>query len=142
MRRAIVADENNLAVAEPAQVESPSEPPAYVMPPIAVGDTAIWHDSGDIGSPGYVGTVVKVDQFSITMQVLRHAFPGKESVRHVSDPKLRQNDIIRAFGGWDYSQQMKREMAMAGKIVALEAKVNELLDVIGLTDPSGSKKKK
>lgn len=86
----------------------------FKMPQAEVGDAVVWFQDGDSSGGGTAGTVAVVRGDVIDIK-LHTAGPGmfKMTVRHIADPKLRDNPIVRVRdGAWDHSPMLKRLMRL------------------------------
>lgn len=127
-------------------VEEPA-PPAYAMPTIHLNDHVLWYDNGDLGSEGHPAVVVRVHAEQVDVKILGVGATQtyRSGVRHVTDPKLKQNSFIRESGGWDYSAATRSLVDAGVRIAALEARLVQLeqrLEQVGLgSEPPKDKKK-
>lgn len=76
----------------------------YRMPNVYVGQSVMYWKSGNSkdGSRPCYGSVQRVGNNKVTLVV--PGIGGKDGVRHVSDPRLDQNEECRAEGCWDFPQ--------------------------------------
>lgn len=98
------------------------------MPSIDVSDIVLWYDAGDVNSDGNAAIVTAVNAFNVDLRVLNTGTVSgtyRRGVRHVTDPKLKQNEFCRQEGGWEYSPSMKRLMAMEARLAAVEKITDE-----------------
>jgi hypothetical protein len=91
---------------------------SYVMPKVQVGDDAVWHIEGvpDLASAQAAKvTGIHPSHIDLVVFVANGSPIIKTSVRHITDPYLvesRNPRSKRENGGWDYSPQTKRLMAV------------------------------
>jgi hypothetical protein len=95
-----------------------AEAPVYAPPTVRLGDSVYWYNDPTTLSDPQLGWVAERPG-SVTVTLLVFApgvgFIEKPSVRHVSDPGLRENPAWRTWGCWDFSQSHK-DMARAQEI--------------------------
>jgi hypothetical protein len=104
-----------------AVLEAPVD--VYTMPAVEVGDQVVWYDSGDVNSNANAAVVTAVNAYGVELRVLNTGTVSgtyKRGVRHITDPKLKINEFLRAEGGWDYSPFMKRVMLLESRMAAVE----------------------
>lgn len=116
--------------------------PTYVMPAIGVGTDVLWYPDGNDKLEATYGHVTKVGNGTIEIMTRDFAPEWKQSVRHVSDPKL-VNQQMKVWGGWDYTPQWLQFHELARKVDSVLAKFDEYdkrLDNAGAFDAKGVSK--
>lgn len=97
----------------------------FVMPEARIGDLVHWFPGGDQGQTPHPAFVAESYRDNLTLLVMNgdlHNFLIRDSVRHVSDPKVRE-DWAFEFGAWDYSPQHLERLALVAKVAELEARL-------------------
>lgn len=90
---------------------------SYTMPNVEVGDSVLWHIEGNTRDGGHAAIVKSVADRHVDLEVF---IPNRQpveriNVRHVDDPYLTEDEnprMKREHGGWDFSLQTKRLMAV------------------------------
>lgn len=131
------AKPENAEVQDVPAVDVPPEPAPYRMPSICVNDSVLWYDSGDTASPGHPAVILQVDADSVKLRIVGVGVtePYRTGVRHVSDPKLKQNHHVREAGGWEYSSSTRKLMDVVSLASSLSERVRQLehrLETVGL----------
>lgn len=83
----------------------------YKQPEVALGDSVYWyHDPSSLSEPvlGWICRRPGSQTVSVLVFAPNVGFLEKPSVRHVTDPGLRNNPSWRQWGCWDYSEHTKR----------------------------------
>lgn len=134
---ATAVEDKSLTVPAEPQMESP---PVYKMPEVFLNDSVTWYDAGDTGSQGHPAVVVGLHADSVDVRIVGTGATQtyRTGVRHVSDPKLKQNVFVRESGGWDYSESTLRLAQALARIAELESRfaaLEESFRVVGLSEP-------
>lgn len=73
----------------------------YVMPSAMVGDPILYYAQANDSVEPSTGYVAKVDGRAVDVHVFhRGGMTFYPEVHHMTDPLIRQNEHIRAYGGW------------------------------------------
>lgn len=104
----------------------------YLMPKPARGQAVIWFPNADRGNPGEVCFVLKVGHRNIDLRPAS-GLP-RTAVFHVDDPRLRQSDIVREGGAWDFCEKDKADNTLKAEVAELRERVATLEGL--LTEPA------
>lgn len=94
--------------------------PNYKMPEIGVGDPVLWYPDGDDKQQPFYGDVMKVGNGTIEIMTRDFTPEWKQSVRHITDPRMA-NQQMKVWGGWDYTPQWLKIKQLSERLeVALD----------------------
>jgi len=79
------------------------------MPFVRVGDSVCWYHAAETSRQPILGTCLLVHEKVVSMLCYssNKGVYFRESVRHVTDPALKDNPHVRENGGWDFSDSHK-----------------------------------
>lgn len=77
----------------------------YKMPEIRVGAPVLWFANGSAMKEAILGWVTKLGHRGIRVHLCTGVW--YDSVRHMSDPKLKMNQDQRENGAWDYTEDYR-----------------------------------
>lgn len=104
-------------MAKQALVEA--ETPKYVMPDVSVGETVLFYTDADATREGIPMVVLSLGGEAIAgMLQSLDSVRMRDSVRHVSDPKLKEKPRMREYGSWDYGPVGERLRAVESTLRA------------------------
>lgn len=92
------------------------KPNPWQMPKVSIGDPVYWYPDPNRSQPPVLAFVVKIHSNHILVHSTRENyrdFGRQEGVPHIDDPDVRARGVSPA-GCWDYSDFMKRVMALEG----------------------------
>lgn len=94
----------------------------WKMPPINVGQSVVWYAGGQVNSTApRCGMVIHVSMRSIEVIVQeRDRVMRYRDVHNINDPRIRENENISAYGGWDYTESDKKVAALEKRVADLE----------------------
>lgn len=117
-----------------AELERPLtvETPPFVMPTVKVNQEVAWYPNADRRKNPSIARVVNV--WKEILELLVSDGTGnheKESVRHVDDPYLVDNQHWRSqYGAWDFTPLSKQlaadKKAMEDRLATMESRIAEL----------------
>jgi hypothetical protein len=99
----------------------------WKMPDLDVGQTVLWYPDANSSREGHVADVTAVFDRAIECVSRTTSSVGqfRDSVRHIDDPSLILKPNLRPYGGWDYTDEWKKEQegraTMESRLSALEA---------------------
>lgn len=119
------------------------ELPAFQRPPISIGQTVLWYPDYEPSKSPHICTVSFVGPEVVEL-VSNVTLVKRDSVRHMKDPTRLTKPVLKRFGGWDYTQEYKDEMAFRNavgeRLAAFERDLEELKGAM-LAPTSKSNKK-
>lgn len=110
-------------------VKTDQEPPlqpvqrAYEMPEVEIGDVVrFWPDGQRNKSRGELGSCFSISQNgrNINIRILSSG-QARYGVRHIDDPRLNDNQEMRAEGAWEHGTTYLKIKALEEKVAKLEA---------------------
>lgn len=113
----------------------------YTMPEIREGAPIRWYRTGTAVRDSILGFVTRVRHRSVSVWLttgLRY-----DTVRHLSDPKLKANSDQREQGAWDYTEDYKTQeeiKELQGLVKKLDARRVAAMEKV--IDDQGSEIKK
>lgn len=121
-----------MSVAEMNEVEVGS--PQYTMPKPIVGQQVLYYPSGRRSAEPQVAIVTRISVSG--MNIALHVFGSRlnlGSVRHLDDPKLAQNQEMRADGAWDFLADHYEMARLSKQVEELKATNDSMAkQIIGL----------
>lgn len=115
-------------------------------PPVTVGEPVTWYREAS-RLHAVPAMVYKVGDRNISVMLLAPGLLGQvvDSVLHIDDPKLAENQALRLHnGGWDWTVQYKqfnqRIKMLEERVAALVTRFSELEDVVSKPEAKGHKK--
>lgn len=100
---------------------------AYTMPKVAVGQPVQWFNNADTSRPKGA-LVARASDRSISVVTYSGQLIEQPAVRHLSDPDLKNNERLRAFGAWDYLPMVWQEDGFRKEVAELKQLVSRLSD--------------
>jgi hypothetical protein len=99
----------------------------WKMPPIHVGESVLWYvDGAKNSTPPVSARVVHVSARSVELVLMdRDRTRYARDVHYIADPRIRENDEIKRYGGWEYSDMHFRMADMERRITELEDKATK-----------------
>lgn len=105
----------------------------YKQPTVYRGMPVIWHPHGIVSNRGAVVAFVTSchpNRNNVALFIPGHRFGIRESVLHVSDPRLKLGNDQRENGAWDYTEahleDQKQRESLLDRIGSLEKKLAAL----------------
>lgn len=99
----------------------------FDMPTVTLGETVIYWPGG-VRETGRaeVGDVIGVSPTGRSVNLRLARGESKYGVRHINDPRLKENDEMRAEGSWEFTEQHLLISQMKDDIESLKKAVSEL----------------
>lgn len=109
-------------------VEEVAVAPQFEMPKVSVGDPVqFWPRGIRTTDRGEVGTVFGVGRNGRTINIRVLATgQARFGIRHIDDPRLTENQEVRAEGAWEYSELHLRIDSLEKSLATLKAEVDKL----------------
>jgi hypothetical protein len=109
----------NAVAEEPVQVQAPP----FTMPKPARGQPILWFPDANRHAIPEVGFVREIGHSSLVIYV---GGVPLDSVRHIDDPRLKQNAHQRENGAWDFPESERDMITLRERVDKLEALVIQL----------------
>ena len=110
------------AVAEEAPKVQEVLPP-FTMPKPSRGQPILWFADANKHATPEVGFVREIGHSSLVVYVGGAAL---DSVRHINDPRLKQNAHQRENGAWDFPENERDIVSLKERVAKLESLVAQL----------------